>query len=520
MSITVSKTGISIPVLSERVRSVDIFFGEDRVWSIDLLAPPALRKGEYAWPAPIVPYLVGATEVSLRDSGTGERIAEVQARFSDADTVTRVRDADGIPLAINKWGRLGKTLERGNSGVQLRILDRTEEVIAHLTQIGLRPFVVGGTLLGGVRDQSLLPHDDDADVAYLSEHTNPVDVAREGFEVGHILESLGYEIVRHSATHMQLYFRDEFGALDHYVDVFAAFFSEDGCINQPFHVRGRMRPDQMLPFSTVTIQGREFPAPADPESWLVINYDENWRTPIPGYRLATPIDTVRRFQNWFGSFHQSRDFWNDHYRLLGVDDDTLWRTGAEWILAQHESLRAPWLVDLGCGTGRLGAEFAALNASRKVIAADYSPYALERAAEQRCDRFSVHHVNLFRTQSLALPRQAGIDGPFDLIGNHLFESLGRHALNQGFRIARMALRSGGSAVATLYGRRDLNRPHGDPMGWAIAPAWFVERAAHFGLDAEIVKLKPRSEEKRRAPYGVRFSLAPDIRTATKPKENS
>ncbi|WP_449277088.1 hypothetical protein [Leucobacter sp. GX24907] len=557
MSFSVTTAGVILPVLPEHVRSVDLCFGEDRIWSLDLSVESPGIRGRYRWPAPLVPYLRGHTEVVLRDSGDGREIARTTATFSDDDTVTRVVDGEGIPLAINKWGRLGKTLEAGNAGVQQRILDRTEELVDHLTGMGLRPFVVGGTLLGAVRSNSLLPHDDDADLAYLSEHTNPADVALEGFRVGHRLEALGYELVRHSATHMQLYFRGEHGQLDHYVDVFAAFFTEDGRINQPFHVRGEMREDQMLPFSTVTIEDRPFPAPADPGHWLVINYDENWRTPIPGYRLATPRATIRRFRNWFGSFHFTRDFWNERYAQDGVGSDSdvgpgagaagvgvadqPWRTGAAWILAQERTLTSPWLIDLGSGSGALSAELArdpktGERRDRRVIAADYSVYARE-AAERRAggvdrggstarggnidradgaDRagstdqaggadFALAHVNLLRTHSLGLPVSAGIDGPFDLVANHVIDHLGPQAIPNALRLIRMALRSGGSAVATLYGAPDLSADPGEPTSWGFAPDVLQARAAEFGMDVRLQKLRPASHERRRAPYGAVFT---------------
>lgn len=510
MSFSATSAGITLPELAADVLSVDIRFSEERVWSIDLSAGEAPQDNFYPWPAPILPYLVGGTRVVLAQSGSDDQLASVDVMFTDDDVVTRVLGADGVPLALNKWGRLGKTLDSGNVGIQDRILDRTTEVITHLESLGLRPFVVGGTLLGGVRDESLLPHDDDADVAYLSHHTNPVEVAAEGFAVGRELTALGYEIVRHSATHMQLYFRSDAGQLDYYVDVFAAFFTEDGNINQPFHVRGEMRRDQMLPFGTVNIQGRTFPAPAEPDAWLVINYDENWRTPIPGYRLATPRATVRRFQNWFGSFHHMRDFWNDRYQVNGARADDAWQSGREWLLAQDAALTSPDLIDLGAGAGALGAELRDRRADRRVVSADYSPYALSLAEEHGPERFQTAHVNLYRNLALLLPLDSGIQGPFDIVANHLMDHLGPHAFPQAMRLIRMALRSGGNAYATLYGERDDEGPSGDPTAWAIEPELLQERAESFGLVVETFPITAGTGELARAPYGVRFTTGHKI----------
>ncbi|MFC5338903.1 LicD family protein [Leucobacter denitrificans] len=504
MTFTADAAGITLPDLESGTPSVDVCFGNDRVWSIDL-SQRGSPHGRILWPDPIRPYLVGFARVSLRDSRDHREIASVDARFTDADVEARILDGSGIPLAINKWGRLGKTLELGNPGVQERILDRTEEVIEHLSGMGLRPFIVGGTLLGAIREGALLPHDDDADVAYFSRFTNPVDVAVEGFEIGRNLIELGYELVRHSATHMQLYFRNENGDLDHYVDVFSAFFTEDGYINQPFHVRGEMSPEQMLPFSSVEIDGRPFPAPANPESWLIINYDENWRTPIPGYRLETPRPTIRRFQNWFGSFHRDRDFWNEYYQSGAGHSDDPWLTGRSWILAQEADLQAQWLINLGSGSGALSQQLIDANQGRQVVSADYSQYALDLTTRQVSERHRAMHANLFRTHSLSLPLDANIVGPFDLVANHLIDQLGTHARPQTMRLIRMSLRSGGSAFATLYGRPDPEAlPNPTARGLAVGElARIVEP---FGITIDKVRLAPAIHEKRRDPYGVKFSL--------------
>ncbi|PII84178.1 hypothetical protein BMH32_14805 [Leucobacter sp. OLJS4] len=526
MPFTATPRGLTLPDLTDDVRSVDICFGDQRVWSIDLRDREEAPTQALPWPPVLQPHLTGSTEVVLRRSGDGAELGRAAVAFTEEPHETRVVDAEGIPLAINKWGRLGKTLEAGNAGVQERILDRTEEVVAHLVDMGLRPFVVGGTLLGGIREGALLPHDDDADVAYLSAFTNPADVAREGFEVGHRLQRLGYELVRHSATHMQLYFRSATGSVDHYVDVFTAFFTDDGNINQPFHVRGPMREDQMLPFGTVTIAGREFPAPADPEAWLVINYDENWRTPIPGYHLGTPRSTSRRFQSWFGSYHFKRDFWNEFYSdTRAPEPDARWNSGAQWILDRREQLSAPAVLELGTGSGALSARLADAaddGRRRRVVATDYSTAALA-AARARVDGgagFEVAHLNLYRTLALDVFRRLELGGPVDIVANHLLEQLGHLARANALRLIRMALRSGGTALATASGEHAPDVSFGDPTTWHLSTFDLAREAKAFGLGVEIEPIAAAPEEQGRRPYGVRFTLttAPLPRKETSMKQ--
>ncbi len=521
MTAAATPSALTLPALPASVVSVDVRFDGTRVWSIDLTAQPIPEDRTVAWPDALLPHLTGSTEITIRDSGTKNEFARFPVVFSDAEERTSIRDSDGIPLAVNKWGRLGKTLAAGNPGVQERILARTTEIVALLQEMGLRPFIVGGTLLGAVRDGALLPHDDDADVAYLSEHSNPADVAREGFAVGHRLQELGYEVVRHSATHMQLQFRADSGRLDHYLDVFTAFFTDDGHINQPFHVRGELRREQMLPFSTVQISGREYPAPADPEAWLVINYDENWRTPIPGYQLETPRSTVRRFDTWFGAFHFQRDFWNDWFQTHSASDEADWQPGRDWVLGVADELRSATVLELGAGRGTLAAALAAERPGRRVIATDFSHEAGALAATGAlAGGYETAHVNLYRTLALAAPQQLGITGPFDVVASHLLEQTGHLARANALRLMRMALRSGGTALATFYGEPAADVVYDDPTGWHMHRFDLAREAKQLGLGIEFEAIPlpdPDRDTAAGAPddparalrrrYGARFTLS-------------
>lgn len=503
----VSAEGIVIGTLPTTCLSVDVAFDSHRVWTVELRKLAEPTPGIVQWPSPLTPLLIGTTTVTVTDSASGDEFFRDEVQFSADSARTQITNGHGTHLAINKWGDLAPDLAELSPLTLERLLSSTESLIEKLQDLGYRPFVVGGTLLGAVREGKLLPHDDDADIAFLSQHTNPVDVAAESFALGHELKSLGYEFARHSAAHIQLFFRDTNGIVEYHIDIFSAFFTDDGNINQPFHVRGPFGVNQMLPFSTVKIDGVEFPAPADPESWLVINYDENWRTPIPGYRLMTPEATVRRFDNWFGGFNFRREFWSHWFEE--VDDRTnSWVTGKDWIASQD--FKSATVLDLGCGAGDLAQQLAVDHPAMRVIGVDYSPAALSRARESvLATNVQFRHLNLNRLESLGIVVDASITGPFDVTANNLLEQIDHQARQNVLRIARMALRGGGSAYATSYAMHAPDVNPQDPTGWHLDQTTLRLEALELGLEVSFFSLSPTSaQERKRKPYGVSFSLVP------------
>lgn len=227
---------------------------------------------------------------------------------------------------------------------------------------------------------------------------------------------------------------------------------------------------------------------------------------MPGFRIITPEQTIRRFNNWFGSFHNGRDYWNDFYASPGLEKDARWRAGAQWILSQKGKLNAPTLIELGSGSAELSADLKRAEPQRRVIAADYSLAARTSAeALAKQEGFELAHANLRRLNSIMLPHRLGVTSSFDLVANHLLEQLGEDGHEPILRLARMALRSGGTVLLTLYTQPDLRR-RADPDAQKASPHAFAVQARALGLGVEYTALKPTPGERLRKPFGARLTL--------------
>lgn len=516
----VSQERIRFPArVPAEVASVDIRLNGNRAWSIDLVSDTSTRDArEHAWPAPLRPFLEGTARVEVVDSSSGRQLWSTDVRFGSSDEPVAVVDALGRHVALNKWGRLGKTFDGADEGLQERLLDRTDALVDLLTDLGHKPFVVGGTLLGAVRSGRILPHDDDADLAYLSDLQHPADLAVENARIAHELTARGYEIVRHSNAHLQITFRREDGLVDGYVDIFTAFFTPDGQINQPFHVRGPMPRESMVPFSTVTLEGRTYPAPAVPEDWLVVNYDENWRTPLPGYKLRTPRATARRFRNWFGSYNFQRDFWEERYLYDPTSDRETDLRGADAML--ERTAPGDLVVDLGCGTGVVARHLAAHG--RRVVGVDYAESALVRARRLTDDtlgeRITWLRRNLIDTRETAdlIALLAREERPVHLLANHVLERLGHHGRATAWRVVRQFVRAGGEVLVLVDTEHAPDVSFRDPTTWHLPLEEISGEIGPLGLRLEAPRMltgDPRDAVRRPVLASVKDD-APETRTTS------
>jgi SAM-dependent methyltransferase len=469
LSVRVSMSGIlyEVDAPGEEL-TLDLDMDGRRVWSFrsrntpppDHLipagaSPDAMRFEQ--WPPSVVPFLTGRSRVRLRPSGSDSG-AEATVVFGNSTEPVRLVDRHGRMLVVNKWGRLGRALADAPPGMVERMLDHMDQIRILLEKhLGPIVFVTGGTLLGPVRENGrLLPHDDDADLAYLSNYSHPADVAMESFEVGRMLREAGFDVLRLSVGHLQVLFSHQ-GVPDHYVDVFPGFLM-DGFWLQHFAIRIEATRDQILPPSTVLVAGRAEPATRDQELTLQALYGPGWRQPDPSFVFDIPASTGDRFYGWFGDYNVEREDWEDVHLLRppGVRADTALSAFGEWVhdRAPHD---AP-LLELGCGAGSDALALSALG--RRVHAVDFSRYALAAATEQPGPRdgdVEFELLNLLDTRPVLRlgARLAATEGNWSVFGRRLLNALEDRGRDNVFRLAGMLLRRGGRAYFDVVADREF-----------------------------------------------------------------
>ncbi len=416
------------------------------------------RGWRVPWPRVMHDLLDGTTCVRLSDSAGSRVHFEGPVSFRGNGDALRFRDPLGHPLSVDKVGHLTRVFSVTGHDVRREIAEGTAQAISDLRdRIGIDAHVSYGCLLGAVRDGHMIGHDSDADLAYLSHWTHPADIVRESFRMERELRALGWKVVRMSGADLKLFLPLPDGRVVH-IDVFGAFHVED-TFYQLGSRSGQLDRDSLTPAATVTLEGVELAAPADPEAVLEFLYGDGWRIPDPSFSAVDPWTGTRRIEGWMRGPRIGVVTWNEVYRKQRAAIPRTRSSFAEW--AQPRMERTATVADLGSGSGRDSAWFDARG--HRVIGFDYSGTAL-RQTRHRLKLRGVKRpdVRALPLNDLRAALVAGAElsreaGPVYLYARGLIGCLDAEARANLWRLCSMSLRRGG-ALFVEYAATSAFRP--------------------------------------------------------------
>lgn len=436
---------------------LDVFFDDRRIWSFWPVRDTT-REGNarlVAWPRAIVKFLSGDTRLRLTVHGSEKTWfdQEVHLTVGDgaADSRIAVVDTDGHPLALDKSMRRVRTFETRTAEQVAPLMDAIAEALAALKTAGVEGFLAYGTLLGAVRQGALIGHDSDADLGYVSEHEHPVDVMRESFELQRRLTDMGYPTMRYSGAAFKVDVREADGSVRG-LDVFGGFMRE-GYLYLMGEIRTPFKREWVFPLGQATLEGREFPVPADTDRFLVATYGPHWRTPDPAFKFETPNSTHRRLNGWFRGIRVHRGTWDGSYAAHPRPASLEPSDFVQWIATREPELGD--FVDVGCGYG-VDARWMAERGVAS-IGLDHAPKAFEYLAAREEDLpLEFAAMNLLELRSLlsvsaSVARRPG--NPRVVAGRHLLDALDARGRQNFYRGADMMLREGGRLYLEFLAQR-------------------------------------------------------------------
>jgi SAM-dependent methyltransferase len=449
-------------------RSVDVHFDEQRIgsfWTQRDTDEQAGGQGRlWRWPDALRPYLEGPTTVTVVDHVSQATLGTADVVLgAGADRRISIVDGQGNPLGLDKSNRLRRLFASRSAEHTEPLLDAIEVVLGALTEAGVRPFIAYGTLLGAVREGALIGHDSDADLGYVSEHEHPYDVVIESFRLQRALVDLGYPVTRYSGLAFKVGVREGDGRMRG-LDVFGGFL-RDGQLHLMGEVRAPFRMEWMYPTSTTTLEGRELPAPAEPEHLLAAMYGPSWRVPDPAYKFETPPSTYRRLSGWFRGTQAHRDRVWDPFYLRTHAQATKPSAFVRWVAKRERSrgeVGAELAYDVGCGAG---ADVAFL-AGRGITSTgfDYARRAFaKRAKKARKGRLPLRYewMSLTELRSV-LPlgvELSRVGGRKVMLARHVADATTPFGRANLLRLARMSL-DGGRLYLQVATAPSPHLPHG------------------------------------------------------------
>jgi hypothetical protein len=189
---------------------------------------------------------------------------------------------------LGSAGRLQKPKNLDTQWIEqtLSHYDRARNLFKDL--FGYELFVVGGTLLGWVRNRDIISFDKDFDTGYLSDLTAPEEIQAEFAQIVKTLLERGEKIqlVGTDRNHRKFLRRNYFFWLldgEHHIDVFPGALIE-GRFRRPTFVQTELVREDLLPLRKEQLRGHDILVPQNFEKKLAAVYGPNWRIPDPFWK--------------------------------------------------------------------------------------------------------------------------------------------------------------------------------------------------------------------------------------------
>lgn len=454
--VVVDRDGIYFP--DPRTPVCDILIEGRRVLSMLPADQRQVRNGKemVPWPEPLRVYLRGVAHVTVREHGSGVTRYDGEVRLDDSAGRTEVVGANGRPLTVSKWGGLSQTFDDSDDvGAQIEM---TAALLHDLNDLGVPAYAAYGTLLGAVRSGRVIGYDTDADVSYLSKYSHPADIARESFELQRQLLKRGWRIERGRLGKLTV-------AQLHKVDIFVSYFVGDQYFLDQW-VEGPLRRDQILPLSTVTLEGYDLPAPADPEALLALNYGPNWRTPDPSFGYDNASAHLERIRGWFGGHGSHEMDWNRYWTRRAETEGRRASPFARWVAERIDP--DALLVDVGCGYGADAIALSELGID--AVGYDFSARALtraRRAAAQMSPRPRFRRLTLADTRVAVAEgaRLASMPRAKTVVARLVLDALPADGYVNFWLLLRLLTVRGGTAYLEFRAKRGSPLPGSPPHLW-------------------------------------------------------
>jgi phosphorylcholine metabolism protein LicD len=161
--------------------------------------------------------------------------------------------------------------EKTESTKQQYIID-LKKLEKELSEININIFLIYGTLLGAIRNNDFIPHDEDIDIAYISSYKGEKEIIREK---DMLIEYLTKRDMLRSFKTIGI--KIKFNLTNDMFDLWSGYETQNNKVKiSPGLIFER---DVFLPLNSMLFKGIEFKIPNKSQEFLNIHY-KNWKVPI------------------------------------------------------------------------------------------------------------------------------------------------------------------------------------------------------------------------------------------------
>ncbi len=435
------------------------------------------------WPPLLRPYLNGRADVVVRALVAGDVLFQESIQLGDGAGVVSLVTDQGKSLTVDKGNHVTEMFSDVGDDVKAELVDLLARTLDFMIGNGHHAFLAYGCLLGAVRDGRLIGHDNDGDIVYVARATHPVDIILESMRIERQFIDAGWDTRRMSGADFKLRPQLSGGKVIG-IDVFTAFYLE-GTLHVLPNMAVDLPVDALLPQSTVELEGRPLPAPADPPALLGATYGPDWRVPDPAYKNEAPLAVRRRIGGLMRGERKHIRYWNDFYAAQASLVPTGPSAFARWV-SEREPVSST-LLDIGSGTGRDSLWLA--EQGYTVLGCDYSRTSLtiagQRAEEQgvRVDfrRLNLYDLRQLLTAAALRPREQRIDAVYARFLVHALEPEGRANL---WRFSRNVLRGSLGRIYLEFRTEATEHEFGKHFRCFVDPDVVVAELRTYGFAVE------------------------------------